>query len=119
MSLNWNWNEKVGYAIVESQGKTFELSLYKGNAYLIFIDEYEENGDKYYSLYSFFADKQHALNCLGLAKGYENIFIHDGKSDIKEIALSPKYPYLSQLLGMLLKAFRTTGIKFTLIPEEG
>ena len=71
MALHWNWNEKVGEAVISQtfNGKTesFVRNLYQGNALLIFMNEWTDNdGVDKYSLYSFWADKQHMKNCLGL-----------------------------------------------------
>lgn len=89
MSLNWNWSDKVG--TLEAMTRVYDgeklvekphtFNVYQGNAMLIFIDEYEQDGRKMYSLYNFFADEQHFKNCLGLNKkqGYtENHLADDG-----------------------------------------
>lgn len=77
MALNWNWNEKIGeLTITETLNKEcreFTYNLYEGNAFLILIREWDEDGEKMYSMNSFFLDKTHAKNCLGLTKGYNNI----------------------------------------------
>lgn len=67
MSLNWNFNKPAGY-IQTPEGRT--VTLYTGNAQLIMLDEYPDQ----YNLVSFWADAQHMKNCLGLAKGYNNIY---------------------------------------------
>jgi len=111
MALYWDWKKKVGEAIFENvEGKVYTISLYQGNAYLIFINEYTET-DKdgvehnMYNLHSFFADEAHAKNCLGLTKGYSNIFV-DGFTVLKKIRLDKsRYPHTSKLIGMLVKAF--------------
>lgn len=73
MALHWQWDEKCGEATIrqkESDGGETEytVSLYTGNACLIMLYEREENGQEVYSLWSFWADKQHMKNCLGLNK---------------------------------------------------
>ena len=78
MALQWKWDEKCGEATLvqnnEDKTREFTLNLYTGNAYLIMLSEYEENGENMYSLYTFWADKKHMENCLGLSKGYDNIY---------------------------------------------
>ena len=75
MSLNWSWNEKVGEATFcqnyDGEQKTYTVNLYVGNAYLIFIYEFNEDGQDRYSLSSFFADKTHMNRCLGIDKKYK------------------------------------------------
>ena len=81
MSLNWRWNEKCGEAIIrqtiDNEKREFTKSLYEGNAFLIFLNEWKEDDKNMYSLYSFFADEKHAKTCLGLTKDndYDNMFV--------------------------------------------
>lgn len=73
MSLNWNWkNDKVGTWKEEIDGRTYKYNLYSGNALLIQI--WESDDDDTYQVRGFFCDKEHMKNCLGLKKGYENIY---------------------------------------------
>lgn len=80
MALNWNWDDKCGEITLRQmhegeEAKEYTIDLYQGNATLIMIHEYTDDNDKdMYELFSFFADKQHMKNCLGLAKGERNIF---------------------------------------------
>ena len=75
MAIRWLWSEKCGEAVIEqqigSEKKTFVKTLYEGNAFLIFLNEWEEDGVGKYSLYTFFADENHAKICLGLDKRKE------------------------------------------------
>ena len=111
MALYWEWKDKCGEAIFEStEGQVYTMSLYKGNAFLIFINEYKEKDSKgvehnMYNLHSFFADEAHAKNCLGLTKGHDNIFV-DGFTTLTKIRINKaKYPYTNKLVSMLVKAF--------------
>lgn len=96
MALEWEWSEKCGSATLYQyhEGKTenYTLSLYQGNAYLIFIHEYEEEGKEKYTLYSFWLDKQHMKNCLGLNKkgGFTKNIYNDPYECIIEITLNKK-----------------------------
>lgn len=80
MALNWNWEDKCGEITLRQihegeETKEYTINLYQGNATLIMIQEYTgDNGEDMYELFSFFADKQHMKNSLGLAKGEYNIF---------------------------------------------
>lgn len=111
MSLNWLWKDKCGEAVVsDACGKEFTVELYQGNAFLIFIRKYKETDSEgvehnMYSLWSFFADEGHAKNCLGLNKGYTNMFLDNGDT-IKKIRLDKsKHSKAQKLIGMLVKAF--------------
>lgn len=67
MALNWRWDKKVGEATFRnSAGKTYKTSLYIGNAFLISLYRYKENGEKMYTMHGFFCDETHAKRCLGL-----------------------------------------------------
>lgn len=93
MSLNWRWDEKCGEAVVEDvvQKKEFTKSLYEGNAFLIFLSEWNEDGIDKYSLYTFFADETHAKTCLGLNKKSDmtNIFL-EGPHKLKKLRINKK-----------------------------
>lgn len=108
MALNWSWSEKCGEAVFEQtfdETREFTTSLYQGNAYMIFIYEYKEDDKDMYSLWTFWADKTHAKRCLGLEKGYENLY-NDGRDKLKKIRLNKaKCDNLAGLVGMLVKAF--------------
>ena len=70
MAVVWSWDEKCGEATFMVQfGNGLEeitSNLYKGNAYLIFVNEFEEDGVAKYSLNNFWVDEQHMKNSLGL-----------------------------------------------------
>lgn len=97
MSLNWRWDEKCGEAIIEQtwkdETKRFTKNLYEGNAFLIFLNEWEEDGVGKYSLYTFFADEAHAKRCLGINmnadKIYRNMF-EDGYDKLVKLRVNKK-----------------------------
>jgi hypothetical protein len=78
MAIQWRWDEKCGEATlqqtIDGGAREFTLSLYTGNCYLIFLHEFEDNGEQLYNLHSFWADKKHMENCLGLTKGHDNMY---------------------------------------------
>lgn len=122
MALYWDWKDKVGEAIfVSNVGKEYTINLYKGNAFLIFINEYKETDEKgeehnMYNLYSFFCDEAHAKRCLGLVKGTDNIF-SGGFYQMKKIRINKeKYSCTNKLVSMLVKAFDNLEIE---IYKEG
>lgn len=108
MALYWDWKEKVGEAVIQQGENVFKVNLYEGNAFLIFIYEWHDDGegiDKY-QLWSFFADEQHAKNCFGLNKknNYGGIFDDDNKL-VKVRINKTKYRYTKKLVDMLVRAF--------------
>lgn len=112
MSLNWSWDKKVGEATIRQGDKEYTLNLYQGNAFLIFISEYQdENGTDVYQVYTFFADRQHMLNCLGLNKkeGHdENIF----GSELKKVRINKAlYTHTKELVLALTQAFDEISIE--------
>ena len=121
MSLNWRWNEKCGWAVFQQGEKEFYVNLYKGNAFLIFLYEYEENGEAMYQLYSFWADKQHMKNCLGLNQkgGYGGNMFDEGGCKLKKIRINKaKYPYTKDLVQTLVQAFDDLTIEIFKEEEE-
>ena len=64
MALTWDWKDKIGELLIKQGDKQFTISIYKGNALAIFLDEYKnEKGQDVYSMYNFFCDKEHFKNC--------------------------------------------------------
>ena len=108
MALRWDFKERCGEAVFMQDGKEYTTYLYQGNALLIFLNEWTtEEGENMYSLYSFFADKEHMKNCLGLNKKYstENMF-DDERCKLKKIKLNKKHTrYIKDIVDILIKAF--------------
>ena len=75
--LRWEWDECCGTLEKEvtrgDEISYFTYHLYQGNALLILIAEWEENGQEMYTVRDFWVDKEHMNNCLGLTKGHHNI----------------------------------------------
>lgn len=61
MSLNWNWNETIGYIELEKPLEKWKFRLYHGNALLIALAEDEERN---WRMHQFFVDVEHLKNCL-------------------------------------------------------
>lgn len=79
MSINWNWKDKIGELVIDNYGKEYTINVYECNGLAVFIHEWEENEIEKYELYGFFADENHMKNCLGLTKGYENMYANTFK----------------------------------------
>lgn len=118
MALEWKWSEKAGEVTFEElfdfQKRKFTYNLYVGNAYLITIREWKDgDGKDKYELVSFFLDKNHMKNCLGLnpKEGYcENHYDNDYHK-LTAIRLNRRYcKKANEIAGLLLKAFDTIDI---------
>ena len=59
MAIQWQWDGQIGELDIEQNEKKFTMTVYTGNALMIFLHETE----KTYSMYTFFADKAHFKNC--------------------------------------------------------
>ncbi len=98
MALRWQWDEKCGEAIIkqtlDGETKEFTKTLYEGNAFLIFLSEWEEEGTEKYALYTFLADEEHAKICLGLKKDHagekNNMFVDHWGSTLKKLRINKK-----------------------------
>ena len=118
MAIQWRWDEKCGEATFtdnyNGNERTYTVNLYTGNAYLIFIDEWTEDGVDRYSLSNFWADKEHMKNCLGLnkKKGYEEN-IHDKPyCRLTKIKINKKKcRYTKEIVTALVQAFDTINIE--------
>ena len=112
MAVNWRWDEKIGTIDIFNYDKVVTYQLYQGNCFLIMLYEYEEDGKDMWSMHNFFVDKEHAKNCFGISKGYDdNLFNHD-RYKIKKIRLNKgKYRYTKDLVDMLIKAFDDVAIE--------
>ena len=122
MALQWKWDAKIGSALIKQGDSEYEVNLYQGNAFLIFISEWTEttedgeSKDKY-QIWSFFLDEYHAKNCLGLTKESSgNIF--DKSCQLVKIRINKKkYTYTKKLVEMLIKAFDE--IQIDVFSEDG
>lgn len=78
------------------------------------IYEYTENGTDKYSLYSFWADKEHMKNCLGLNKkdGYGNNMYTEGYDRLLKIRLNKaKNCYTKDIVAALVQAFDSIDVE--------
>ena len=119
MAIRWNWDEKCGEAtlvqtIEGEEKKEFTLSLYTGNCYLIFLHEFERDGEQRYNLHTFFADKNHMNRCLGIGKYKDqgNI-LNEGWSKITKFRINKKQMiYWKQIVPALIQAFDNIEMEF-------
>lgn len=106
MALYWDWKESVGDATFEvNNEREVRITLYEGNALLIMLQEYQEDGEDMYNMFGFWVDKAHMKNCLGLAKGYDNSYDSD-YIRLKKIRLNKtKSRNYKDIITALVKAF--------------
>lgn len=112
MALNWEWSAKCGEIVVRhdfgDRKEDVTLSLYEGNAYLIMLHEFKDNGKDKYELFSFWADAYHMKNCLGLNKrqGYDrNMYAGPGDQFLKVRLNKAKCRRWKELLTAMMQAF--------------
>lgn len=121
MALLWSWDSKVGEATFErktgaSDNSPFTISLYQGNALLIGLYEFVEDGVERYNMDFFFVDEGHMKRCLGLQKnadGTKNNIFDTDRSQLIKIKIDPtRYDYTTKLVTALAKAFDNITIEF-------
>ncbi len=95
MSLNWDWKNKMGECVYENGHVS---NLYQGNAFVIAVNEFEDNT---YNLAWFASDENHMKNMLGLSKDYNPCFHHFG---IKKLRLNLKYRNTPKLVQLIARA---------------
>lgn len=108
MALTFNATHPIGF-IKTKDGENWIIS--EGNALAVIIQEYP----KYYELRSFFDDKTHMERCLGLAKGYTDLFKDkDGQTCISSIRLNTWHKEAMTLI----EGFTRAGYKVTAYYKE-
>lgn len=113
MMLTWEWSEKCGEWTesmqIDGEEKEYTYSLYTGNAYLIVLYEFEEDGKNYHCLHTFWTDETHMKRCLGIDSKYKSENIH---TELKKIRLSKtKCRYINKIVPALVKAFDSIDIE--------
>lgn len=113
MAIQWHWDEKIGTVDIFNYDEVKTYSLYQGNAFLIIIYEFTgDDGKDKYQMHGFFGDKEHAKNCLGLSKGYDDNIYNSEYEQIRKIRINKaKYKYTKDLVDMLIKAFDNISIE--------
>lgn len=86
MALRWEWKECIGELEIENQAQA-RIRVYQGNALLIFLNEWEKDGESVWSMYNFFADKAHFDNYRkdkewNYAEGWKKLTLWKVPSDV-------------------------------------
>lgn len=108
MSLNWDFKKKCGEVTLRQGEREFTLTMYQGNAYLIFLSEWEEDGKDMYRLYSFCSDREHAKILFGLKKGWngEKVNIFNGYDKFTKFRFNKTHcRNLKEIVGIITEAF--------------
>lgn len=111
MAIQWHWTDKIGEAVVQQtwngETKEYTKNIYDGNCFMIFLNEWEEDGVNKYSLFTFFADEKHAKRCLGLEKDYDsNNMLDDEHSKLIKLRLNKKKcRKIKKIVNLFIQAF--------------
>lgn len=130
MSLNWNWDDKMGEVIYTEDkytpGHHYVTNIYQGNALMIWCNEWATDPEKpmtpdntSYSLGNFCADMQHLNNMLGLnaSNGFssENLF---NDYSIKLLRLNTAYKSVAKIVEAFAKAHTNIAIELYYEPNS-
>lgn len=99
--LTWTWSKKHGEMDIMWNDKKYTVNLYESNALLCAISEWKEDGEKMYNMYTFWCDKDHAKNCLGLTKGHNNLM-----TSVVEVRLNAASDYSKPIGDLFLTAMK-------------
>lgn len=121
MSVNWTWKEKKGVMYFKQSHPAtgdfkFKVNIYKANCLGALIYDYkdEETKKAMYKFMGFWNDFEHLKNCLGLKKGYDNIYIEKGFQSVLKVKLNVFYKDCIKIAECFAKA----GIKVELYYKE-
>ncbi len=112
MSVNWNWDDRFGTMYMKQmhegeEDREVEVSLYNGNCMMVMLHEFKDkdSGEDMYDFWGFFCDKEHAKNCLGLARGHNNIYNTPYETVTKIVLNKKKCRYFKEIVELFTKAF--------------
>lgn len=123
MSVNWSWEHKKGYLMVEQKPNDEvtwkgKVNIYEANCLGALIYDYKDKETKkdMYNFWGFWNDEKHLKNCLGLTKNYdgkkENIYL--GWERVTKVVLNTYYKDYTKIANNFVKS----GIKVELYYEE-
>lgn len=82
MAVTWDWKVKVG----QLNYKDYVLNIYSGGnclAVQVWEGQDEKTGIDVYQFNGFWDDTEHLKRCLGLSKGYEDIYKTSGLQSVQ------------------------------------
>lgn len=111
MPVTWEWTHKIGEISVRREEKkdefiNFKLNIYSGNCLAIVLYEFKDSETKEskYNFWCFWNDLQHLKRCLGLKKGYNNLFKDEGSDNWTKIKLNTYYSQSIKMADLFAKA---------------
>lgn len=114
MALQWNFDQVSG--TITYGGKTFRW--FQGNARMIILNEFQENGKEMYNLDGFAFDDEHLKNMLGITKGHTNIYIDFG-TPVTQLTVYRKYVTdWEKLIKIFIKAFPEIEITLKYVEDK-
>jgi len=127
MALRWEWNRSCGTAVIEQrihdETKEYDMTLYEGNAYLIMLHEFNENGKEKYEMFSFWLDKEHMQRMLGISnrgKRVDTNTLDQPYNRLKSIRLDKsRCQNVVEIAKALLQAFDDISIKVYTSEKKG
>ena len=90
-----NFDKPIGTIIFNENGTLVAYNCYDSNALFCWLEE----SDKKAILRGFFADNQHMKCCLGLSKGYTNLY-----DNVTSLCISKNYPQWLKIVSAFMKA---------------
>ena len=119
MALRWDWKDKCGEAVVRQNGEEYTVNLYQGNALLIFLYEWEEDDKRMYSLWSFWADREHARALLGLSSKTKTTNSYTAyESQVIKFRLDKSMKDFAYIISLITRAFENVTIEVYTKGEE-
>ena len=119
MAVNWYWKYKMGTLFfrcklgneTNNEVVKYKINIYGGNCLGALIHDYkdEETKKDMYQFYSFWNDEKHLKKCLGLVKGYDNLY-----KDVVKVKLNTYYKDMCKIAPLFAKV----GIKVELYYKE-
>lgn len=110
MAVNWNWKNKMGSITTHNaRGEKIKINLYQANCLGVLIYEFTQDNKHMYEFVDWWQDLVHLKRCLGLAKGYDNLY-----TDFVKIRLNIAYKDCIKIAELFAKA----NIKVILYYEE-
>ncbi|MDE6947841.1 MAG: hypothetical protein K2P14_11710 [Anaeroplasmataceae bacterium] len=120
MSVNWNWKQKMGVMTLKqstpnTKDVRLKICIYQANCLGALIREYKDTETKkdMYYFWGFWNDTEHLKRCLGIVKGYDNIYADDWQI-IEKIKLNTYYKDCLKIAD----CFTKVGVKVELYYKE-
>ncbi|MCM1556208.1 MAG: hypothetical protein NC087_01600 [Anaeroplasma bactoclasticum] len=111
MSVNWSWKERMGVMYLKQSHPAtgefkFKINIYGANCLGALIYDYkdEETKKAMYQFWGFWNDITHLKRCLGLVKGFDNIYVDKGFQSVLKVKLNTHYKDCLKIADCFVKA---------------